>query len=190
MNAREKLEAALEQAVDFLAYQATSGMTLGTQVAAAAALVQAGADIGLLDKTEAPKGNAGPLTDAELFGVDLSAEGKAYANPKPNERMDAAAEAAKSMGAAREEMMQFVVKDEVAGPLPPPKLPWRPIAELPERPDVSMVFALWISHEPDIGSPDPEMIVRFGRFGIDAWSSWNNRVKVSHYTHFLELTPP
>lgn len=174
MNARQKLEAALPWVVDSLISIAKFSIDPTKQVAAGAVLADMAIAAGIFAKTEAPKGNVGPLTDVELFGVDL----------------DAAAEAAKSMGAAREEMMQFVVKDEVAGPLPPPKLPWRPIAELPERPDVSRVFALWISHEPDIGSPDPEMIVRFGRFGIDAWSSWNNRVKVSHYTHFLELTPP
>lgn len=121
---------------------------------------------------------------AWLGGVDLSAEGKAYANPKPNERMDAAAEAAKSMGAAREEMMQFVVKDEATGPLSPPTRPWRPIAELPKEPDAHKVFAI-VGFDHRLVAWDDYV----NRWRDYDWTATDRDIR-RDYAHFLELTPP
>lgn len=114
MNAREKLEAATDSAWTNLMSAFTYSSDTVTRTIAAGAIVQAAAAAGIFAKAEAPKGNAGPLTDAELFGVDLSAEGKAYADLKPN---------------------------ECIGDYPPAKLPWRPIAELPSHPDGGRQFA-------------------------------------------------
>ena len=162
MNAREKLEADAAAAIDQLARLSSSTGATAANVTAAAEILRAAVAAGIFAKAEAPKGNAGPLTDAELFGVDLSAEGKAYADLKPNECMGDY----------------------------PPALPWRPIADLPKEPATEREFIVWRDADRLLISWEACGNTGFWVHHGDDSIGTNDAYIRQHFTRFLELTPP